>query len=316
MRIYTKNQIEKAIDIPLLITEIERGLIYYSKKQTMIAQSSFLRFEKPPGDVHIKSGAILDDEFYVVKIASGFYDNPKLALPSSNGLMLLFSQKTGELKAILLDEGLLTDLRTALAGAIAAKYLANHPIKKIGIIGTGTQAREQLFNLQFVTACREVLIWGRNPAKAKAFSQDLRFSSFKISLAKEIEEIPQNCDLIVTATSSKNPLLFGDQLRPGTHITAVGADDYEKQELDSSVFDKADLVIVDSLSQCSQYGDLSHVKDIQNKPIMELGAFLEKPKIRHKHLITVVDLTGIAIEDLQVAKAVFSSLKSIYKGDK
>jgi ornithine cyclodeaminase len=176
MQIYTKEQIEKAIDIPYLIAEIEKGLILYSKEKAIIAPSSFLHFKTPPGDVHIKSGAIIDEDLYVVKIASGFYDNPKFALSSSNGLMLLFSQKTGELKAILLDEGRLTDLRTGLAGAIAAKHLANHPIIKIGIIGTGIQAREQLFNLQFATDCREVLVWGRNPAKAMDFAQDPRLS--------------------------------------------------------------------------------------------------------------------------------------------
>ena len=308
MQIYTKEQIEKAIDIPYLIAEIEKGLILYSKDKAIIAPSSFLHFETPPGDVHIKSGAIIGEDLYVVKIASGFYDNPKLALSSSNGLMLLFSQKTGELKAILLDEGRLTDLRTGLAGAIAAKHLANHPIIKIGIIGTGIQAREQLFNLQFVTDCREVLVWGRNPAKAMDFAQDPRLSLFSISLAKNVGEVAESCNLIVTATTSTKPLLFGDQLMPGTHVTAIGADDSGKQELDTSVFDKANLIIVDSLSQCSQYGDLAYANHIKKNTPMELGTFLEKPQIRHHNWITVADLTGIAIEDLQVAKAVFSKL--------
>ena len=141
MQIYTKTQIENALDIPYLITEIEKGLILYSRRKANIAPSSFLHFENPPGDTHIKSGAIPGEDLYVIKIASGFYENPKIGLSSSNGLMLLLSQKTGELKAILLDEGRLTDLRTGLAGAIAAKYLAN-PIIKIGMIGTGIQSRE------------------------------------------------------------------------------------------------------------------------------------------------------------------------------
>ncbi len=95
MQIYTKEQIETAIDIPYLIAEIEKGLTLYSKEKAIIASSSFLHFKTAPGDVHIKSGAIIDEDLYLVKIASGFYDNP-------NGLMLLFSQKTGELKAIIL----------------------------------------------------------------------------------------------------------------------------------------------------------------------------------------------------------------------
>lgn len=312
MHIYNREQIENAIDMAHLMAEIEQGLILYSKKKTLTAPSSFLHFTMPPGDVHIKSGAIIDEPFFVIKIASGFYDNPKLKLPSSNGLVLLFSQKTGVLKAVLLDEGRLTDLRTGLAGAIAAKYLANHPITKIGIIGTGTQAKEQLLALQHVTECRDVLVWGRNPIKAVAFAQQVGLSFFDISVADNLEDVVQSCPLIITATASTEPLIFGSQLRPGTHITAVGADGYGKQELDGSVMDRADLIIVDSLSQCLEYGDLAHAKGIKDKSIIELGAFIEEPRARAKTSITVADLTGVAVEDLQVAKSVFYRLKSIY----
>lgn len=224
--------------------------------------------------------------------------------------MLLFSQKTGVLEAILLDEGYLTDVRTALAGAIVAKHIAPHPITKIGIIGTGTQAREQLFHLQFVTPCRDVLVWGRTKAKADSFTRDPYLKDFNISLATKIEEITQNCNLIVTATVSKEPLLFGHQIRAGTHITAVGADNVGKQELDATVFDKAELIIVDSLTQCKAYGDLAHAKEIDRKPIQELGSFISSPSPRNKHAITVADLTGLAIEDLQVAKSIFFKLAS------
>jgi ornithine cyclodeaminase len=309
MKIYTKKQIENCIDVPLILEEIKKGLILYSEKQVEIAPVGFMHFKNPPGDVHIKSGYIPGDDLYVIKIASGFYDNSKLGLSNSNGLMLLFSQKTGELQAILHDEGRLTDLRTALAGAICAKYLAPHHIKRIGIIGTGTQAKEQLFNLQFVTSCREVLVWGRNPSKASAFANDAELSSFKIRCASSIEELTKNCNLIVTATNSNHPLLFGHQLRPGTHITAVGADDIGKQELDASVFDVSDLIVADSLSQCLEYGDLAKAKNLESKRLLELGALLKTPHARQDHWITVADLTGVAIEDLQIAKAVFSKLQ-------
>lgn len=119
-----------------------------------------IRLDNPPGDVHLKYGYIQGDAYYVIKIASGFYENQKLGLPSSNGLMLLFCQKTGELLSILLDEGYLTDLRTATAGAIAAKYLAPRKVNCIGIVGTGTQARLQLRNLKRITDCRNVIVWG------------------------------------------------------------------------------------------------------------------------------------------------------------
>lgn len=308
MKVYTRNEIERVIDLPYLIAEIEKGLIQHARGKVLTAPVSFMHFDNPKGDVHIKSGAILDDELYVVKIASGFYENPKLGLSSSNGVMLLFAQKTGELRAILLDEGRLTDLRTGLAGAIAAKCAAPNPVTTIGIIGTGTQAREQLYHLQSVSSCRDVIVWGRDITKTKAFAKDPYLKAFKIALATSIEEVAKNSNLIVTATSSSTPLLFGDQLQPGTHITAVGADDVGKQELDASVFDRADLILVDSLSQCSRHGDLSHAKNVDLDSVIELGTFLEKPLKRQENWITVADLTGIAVEDLQIAKAILSKL--------
>jgi len=311
MKIYTKNEIEQAIDIPFLMQEIEDGLRLASEGKAISAPVSFMHFESPKGDVHIKSGAFLDGEMYVVKIASGFYENPLLGLPTSNGAMLLFSQKTGKLITILLDEGRLTDLRTGLAGAIAAKYLAPLPITKIGIIGTGTQAQEQLLHLQHVTPCRNVLVWGRDQLKAKKFASEPRLKDFNIVVSQNIEEITQNCNLIVTTTPSSKPLLFGHQLQLGTHITAVGADDVGKQELDETVFDRADLIIVDSLLQCSSHGDLSHAKNADLNSVIELGKWLQEPRKRQSHWITVADLTGLAIEDLQVAKAIYAKLESI-----
>ncbi len=306
MKILTRKQIETAIDVPLLLAEMEKGLVAYSEKKTQLAPVSFLHFDAPPGDVHIKAGAIRGDDLYVVKIASGFYDNPKHGLPSSNGVMLLFSQVTGELQAILCDEGRLTDIRTGLAGAICAKYCAPKQVERIGIIGTGTQAREQLFHLQFVTACRDVLVWGRSQEKAFIFAKDPYLAGFNIRCANSIEELAQHCNLIVTATASTEPLLFGHQLMPGTHVTAVGADDVGKQELDSSVFTAADLIVVDSLEQCRNIGDLSHTKEkIGDKPVVELGAFIKDAQVREAPWITIADLTGIAVEDLQVAKAIW-----------
>jgi ornithine cyclodeaminase len=311
MKIYTKDEIEQVIDIPFLMQEIEDGLRLASEGKVINAPVSFMHFESPKGDVHVKSGAFLDGEMYVVKIASGFYENALLGLPSSNGAMLLFSQKTGKLITILLDEGRLTDLRTGLAGAITAKYLAPPSITKIGIIGTGTQAQEQLLHLQHVTPCRNVLVWGRDWLKAKKFASDPRLKDFDIIVSQHIEEITHNCNLIVTTTPSSKPLLFGPQLQPGTHITAVGADDVSKQELDESVFDRADLIIVDSLLQCSSYGDLSHAKNADLNSVIELGKWLQEPRKRQPHWITVADLTGLAIEDLQVAKAIYKKLESI-----
>ncbi|MGZ5423424.1 MAG: ornithine cyclodeaminase family protein, partial [Candidatus Aminicenantales bacterium] len=110
-------EIRKALGAIDPLPLIEDGFVAYSRGRVIVPPVGELVFDDPPGDVHIKYGYIKGGEVYVIKIASGFTDNPRRGLPSGDGLMLVFDQKTGVLQAILLDEGYLTNLRTAVAGA-------------------------------------------------------------------------------------------------------------------------------------------------------------------------------------------------------
>ncbi|MCB0492317.1 MAG: hypothetical protein KDC93_07865, partial [Cyclobacteriaceae bacterium] len=272
-----------------------------------------LPFIDPPGDLHIKYGFIKNDDYYVVKLASGFYNNPQLGLSSSNGLMLVFSQKTGELLSILLDEGHLTDIRTALAGAVVAKHLASSSVKTIGIVGTGIQARLQLRFLKSVIDCRDVLVWGRSEEKLSEYKRDLMLSDFNINTTQNISELANQCNYIVTTTPSKHPLLLTKDIQPGTHITAVGADTPGKQELEASLFGMASLIIADSKSQCIDHGDIFHPVHqgiIKEDQIMELGTFISiGQKRKNESNISIADLTGVAIQDIQIAKFVYQKTK-------
>jgi len=173
-RVLKLDEIKRLIEIPQLIREIEAGFVLYSEDKVVVPPVGFLHFDQPPGDVHIKYGFVTGDDFYVLKMASGFYDNPDLGLPVSDGLLLVFSQKTGQLKLILLDECWLTDMRTAAAGAVAAKHLAPNNIHHIGIVGTGVQARMQLELLKNVVDCQSCFIWGRDPDKVQRTIEDLK----------------------------------------------------------------------------------------------------------------------------------------------
>ncbi len=307
-RIFTRQQIEQAIDIPALIESIEQGLILASQGKVSLAPVSMLSFDHPPGEVHIKSAQILGDDRYVVKIASGFPENPRLAISSSQGLMLLFSAKTGELETILLDEAYLTDLRTGIAGAICAKYFAAHPITQIGIVGTGNQAVMQLHCLRFVTDCRNVIVWGRNPNHLVTFAAHPLFAEFNIQTTTDLSKLCSISSLIVTATRSAEPLIFARDLQPGIHVTAVGADQPGKQEIATDAFAKADQILVDNLAQCLKYGDLSHAK-ISLEKVQEIGTALQSHYVRKQDAITIADLTGVAIEDVQIAKAITDQLE-------
>ncbi len=302
-----KNCIEGTPD-ELLIQQIEHGFVLYSNGNVVVPPVGYLPFENPAGDVHIKYGYIRDDDFYVIKIASGFYENPKLGLNSSNGLMLVFNKKTGALLSVLFDEGYLTDIRTALAGAVVAKHLAPENVNTIGIIGTGTQARLQLKYLKSVVDCRKVLVWGRSFTKAEAYSKDAALTDFEITPVSSVGELTRVCNLIVTTTPSHSAIISSEDMLPGTLITAVGADAPGKQELETSLFAKATDIIADSTSQCIDHGELCNaVKEqiITEKQIIELGSYIAEGRKRNSHSnLTIADLTGVAVQDIQIAKYV------------
>lgn len=311
MKILTRDQIEKTLSIPKILKAIEQGFILYSQGEAVIPPVGSLHFEYPPGDCHIKYGYSKKGKYYVVKIASGFYENPMHGLPSNNGLILLFDKETGKPICILLDEGYLTDIRTAAAGYIAAKCLAPKTITCVGLVGTGAQAYYQLKFLSFATQCRRAMIWGRDIEKAKKLAKHPDLSEWTIEVTKDLEQLASKCNLIVTTTASSHPYLLAEHIKSGTHITAVGADDIGKQELEEKIFIKADKVIVDSRSQCAAFGDVSHAlkKDlIESNKLVELGEVLTNPSLGRtsESQITVCDLTGIAIQDLQIAESVFS----------
>lgn len=314
MRILSKEKIIELLSIELALKKVEEGFLKFSQKEAVIPFPSSLHFENPPGDCHIKYGFINDGPYFVVKIATGFPENPSKGEPSGNGLMILFSKKTGAPLYLLQDEGYLTEMRTACAGAIAAKYLAPAEVSCIGMVGTGAQSYYQLSLLPYVTHCREVMIWGRDLQKAEKLASSNLLNHFNIRLAHDLDELAKSCNLIITTTSSNKPLIKPHHLRPGMHITAVGADDAGKQEIDPRVFSQVDLAVVDSALQCITIGDSSYaIKSgaIHQDKLIELGSVIADKSLRRKNnlQITIADLTGVAIQDLQIATALIEDLE-------
>jgi len=315
------DQIKSLVDIPQLIEDIEAGFVLYSRGLVQVPPVGFLHFDDPPGDVHIKYGSVTGGELYVVKMASGFPDNARLGLAVGNGVILVFSQRTGALELVLLDEGWLTDIRTAAAGAVAARHLAPSTVNHIGIVGTGVQAALQLELLRHVVDCRSCLIWGRDSAKVRALIErlearpDIRAWGLEVREAPDIGFLTSRCELIVTATAARSPLIRVDQVRAGTHITAVGSDDHDKQELEAALLGKADVVVADSIRQCIDHGECAHAVEagvLSEAAIRGLGAVIENPALGRSddRQITVADLTGVAIQDTQVAAMVSRAFRA------
>jgi ornithine cyclodeaminase len=311
MLLITLEQIREILPQLDLLSSMEEGFRAYSQGQVVVPPVGELILEK--GEVHIKYGYVKGEDYYVIKVASGFYQNAALGLPSSNGLMLLFSQDTGELLSILHDEGHLTDVRTALAGAVVARHLAPGNVERIGIIGTGTQARLQLKYLKGILDCREVCVWGRSDASLAAYRSAMKAEGFNIATTTQVSEAAQSCDFIVCTTPSKIPLLQWEDIRPGTHITAVGSDTPEKQELDPEILKQAHRVVGDSLEQCKLRGEIHQalkIGAIDISKVIELGDLIsgKSPGRNSDSDLSVADLTGVAIQDIRIASLVYEAI--------
>jgi ornithine cyclodeaminase len=311
--VWTRDQIEVAVKDVDVIAAMERAFVAYSEGRAVVPAVGELTFVTPPGDAHIKYGYIAQDSVFVVKVVTGFYENNRRGLPPHSGLILVFSTVTGLLEALLLDEGYLTNLRTAAAGGVAAKYLAPPVVSRIGICGTGVQARLQLQTLGQLISCRDVIVWGRSAERVKSYAAEMGAKGFCVVVAADPAEVAARSDLIITATPSTNPLFKVEDVRPGTHITAVGSDTPSKNELDPDLLATADLCVVDSVAQCKERGELHHALTTKNfnlSNVVELGDIIASK--RHGRTdprdITVCDLTGVAVQDIEISKAVLDVL--------
>jgi ornithine cyclodeaminase len=260
------------------------------------------------GEVDVKTAYVPGLDSFAIKMSPGFFDNPKIGLPSVNGLMVVFSATTGLVEAVLLDNGYLTDVRTAAAGAVAAKWLAHEDARRVGIVGAGVQGRLQLEALALVRQITHAQVWARDGAKAAAYAADMGESlGLSITPAESLEGLVRNSDIVVTTTPSKEPLIEADWLHPGLHVTAMGSDTDHKNELAPAVLAAADLYVPDRLSQCASLGELHHAVDAgavaAEAVFPELGEIIAGRASGRSSAdeITVCDLTGTGVQDTAIA---------------
>lgn len=306
----------RAVIKPLdVINAVRSALIAQSRGQVQSPMPGQLVFDDPPGDCHIKFGHISGHPLYVVKIASSGYQNVRLGLPVNDGVFVVLSAKTGQIKSVLLDQGWLTAWRTAAAGALAGQALAPPEIREIGVLGAGLQARLQLEWLKEVVRCRRVVAWARRSERLQELCQDLEKLGFETAAASDPQQVLRRAQLVVTATVSNAPLFPADQVVQGTHITAVGADSAGKQELDPYCFARANLIATDDHVQCLTFGDFGsavRAGAIASDADVSLGSILagDVKICRKPGYITIADLTGIAAQDVAIAALVTSRLQS------
>lgn len=266
------------------------------------------------GEFHVKTAHVEGVPYVAVKIASGFFDNPAKGLPSGSGLIAVFSAETGLPAALLFDNGFLTDIRTGAAGAVAAECLAPASFATVGVLGSGLQARHQIRCLREVRSFERVVAWSPDRSRLDGYCGQMRAEGLDAAAAAGPEEVCAAADLLITATPARAPLLRAEWLRPGQHITALGADSPGKQELDAACLARADILVVDRLTQCASFGELRHALDAglfhADRVHAELGEVVAgiKPGRTRPSQITIADLTGVGFQDTAIASCALAHL--------
>lgn len=275
-----------------------------------VAMPPILRLDIPEhhGEVDVKTAYVPGLDGFAIKISPGFFDNPKLGLPSTNGMMVLLSAKTGLVEALLLDNGYLTDVRTAAAGAVAARHLAREDATVAAIYGAGMQAHLQLEALKLVRPIEEARIWARDAVKAERAAAELREKlGILVCAESDAARAAAGADVIVTTTPSTEPLVHAGFVSSGQHITAMGSDAEHKNEIAPAVLKLADLYVADSARQTRRLGELHHAIDAgliaADAEVTELGAIIagKRHGRRSASDITIADLTGTGVQDTAIA---------------
>ena len=307
--ILTEKELRQIVRIDTAAIEaVEYAFAWLSEGKVSMPPIMHIEIPAYQGDVDIKSAYVQGLDRFAVKIGAGFFNNATLGLPSSPAMMVVISAKTGMAQAVLLDNAYLTDVRTAAAGAVAAKYLAPKTITCAGVVGAGAQGRYQIMALKQVRDFERVLVFDRDGDQADNYatqmSQELQLP---VSVAPDVETLVTQSQAVITCTPAKAPFIDPTFLHPGLHITAMGADLPEKRELMPGVLPKADIVACDVRSQTFTVGELYNAAQdntvVAESEVLELGGIISgKSNGRQSQdQITICDLSGTGVQDTAIA---------------
>ena len=308
IRILTEAELRSHIQLNLAAIEcVEQAFHALATRAVIMPPIMRLDIVEHNGEIDVKAAYIPGVDSLAIKISPGFFDNPKLGLPSINGLMVLFSTRTGLVEALLLDNGYLTDIRTAAAGAVAAKYLARANSRKAAILGAGRQAQLQLEALTLVRDIESATLWARDLARAEATAAVLsKRLDIPVTACESVQQATASADIIITTTPATEPLLHAEQVKAGQHITAMGTDAEHKNEIDPRLVANSKY-FCDRLSQVQALGELHHAIDSglveADASFPEIGQVIAQqvPGRADTDEITLCDLTGTGIQDTAIA---------------
>ncbi|WP_163850197.1 cyclodeaminase [Pseudooceanicola aestuarii] len=304
IRILTEVELRAALPLDRAAVDVvETAFAALARGDVVMPPILSMDLPQANGEVDVKTAYIPGFDGFAIKVSPGFFDNPALGLPSLNGLMVLLSAQTGLVQAVFLDNGYLTDLRTAAAGAVAARHLAPAQVSVAGVLGTGVQARMQIRAARLERPFDDVLIWGRNPDHAAACAADLsQDPGLTARVAGSAEDVVRRAQLVVTTTPARSPLVRAEWLHPDLLITAMGSDQPGKGEIAPQALAAADLYVCDRFSQCETSGELEAARAAGLMPDTppELGQLIARALPRPPGCV-ICDLTGTGAQDTAIA---------------
>lgn len=307
-----KEEVRGLIRMQEVIGAVEEAYKAFNSDQVVQPDYIGIDLHPPRGDIDFKLGYYKGNEIISMKASSGgFPNNPTTyGVPSGMGTILLFDARTCALICVM-DGSLLTGFRTGAAGAVSVKALARKNAKKITSIGTGNQARMQIRAINEVMKIEEIHAWDHTAESLSRFKADIeREFDIPVVIANSKKKAVEQADILITTTRGKGSVVQAAWVKPGTHIVAIGTDAKGKQEFEPEIFRNA-KVVVDSLMQCSEKGEIQHAlsQNIITKDGVhaEIGEVLlgVKPGRGSDEEITIFDSTGMAIQDNTTATKIY-----------
>ncbi len=317
LQVFGEEDIRRAVDDAAALASAERAFTAMARGEATVPPPMGVDLERVRGEIHVKGAALEGAPIFAFKVATGFYGNAALGLPTGAGLVLVFDARTGFPLAVLADNGYLTDVRTAAAGALAVRLLAPERPLVTAVVGAGIQARMQLRLIAKVRPLAMVRVWSPTVASRNGYVAEMRdVLRTDVRAEDTVADAVAGADLVVTVTPARKPLVEADMLRSGATVVAVGSDGPDKRELAADLVAGADKVVTDRTEQCVRLGELHHavvaglmtIGDVH----AELGQVLTGVRSGREGDETIVcDLTGVGAQDAAIAEAAFGSLERL-----
>ncbi len=311
MLVLSENQVQSLIDIDELIAALERAHMQYSTGKAVMPVRLVVALPQIQGRITSMPGFLNEDKALGMKVVTYFQNNPQHNLPAILATIMLFSAETGKLIAAM-DGGYITAIRTACASALATKALANPETPTLGILGAGVQARAHIQALVRVRQLRAIKIYSPSINSAARIKQSMEKEiGIAIDVADSSEAVARSADLLVTATTAKEPIVKSEWFKAGAHINAVGSHRPDLREIDGATLKRAKVVVDSREAVMAECGDILLAlkeKSISEETIHgEIGEILAGSKAGRTSAdeITLYKSVGIAIQDVATAELVY-----------